>query len=176
MRRPQAAIPVTLALPLLLCHILATARGDEFRAVEHQRRTIYHSPQKPGFTSWVGAWTMPNADLMVSFTQATGPLEGRGQAPEDVRQRLNWPPEGHPAYDMTGLELLNVHLRSTDSGDNWQLVSADRFESCMNGVTNEAATALADGTILRGVWGFYLPYNPELPQTGYLQRSTDGAL
>lgn len=29
--------------------------ADEFTAVEHQRQTIYHSPQTPGFTSWVGA-------------------------------------------------------------------------------------------------------------------------
>jgi hypothetical protein len=43
----------------------------------------------------------------------------------------------------------------------------------MNGVA-EGETALADGTILRGEWGWYLPYNPELPQTGYLERSTDG--
>jgi hypothetical protein len=44
----------------------------------------------------------------------------------------------------------------------------------MNGVTGEAETALSDGTILRSVWGFYLPYNPELPITGYFERSTDG--
>ena len=35
------------------------SKGGEFMAVEHQRQTIYHSPQKPGFTSWCGAWTMP---------------------------------------------------------------------------------------------------------------------
>ena len=88
-------------------------------AIEHQRQTIYHSPQKPGFTSWVGAWTMPDGSLMVSFTQATGPVEGRPQAPKEVQQKLNWPPEGHPGYDMTGLDLRNVHLRSTDAGKTW---------------------------------------------------------
>jgi hypothetical protein len=76
---------------------------------------------------------------------------------------------------MTGLDLRNVHLRSTDTGKTWQQVSADAFQSCMNGITGEAQTALADGTILRGVWGYYLPYNPELPKTGYLQRSADGS-
>lgn len=177
MHRPQAATGMTFVLPLLLClGLLATARGEEFRAVDHQRRTIYHSPQSPGYTSWVGAWTMPDGSLMVGFTQATGPVEGRTPAPDDVRRRLNWPPEGHPHYDMTGLDLRNVHLRSDDGGDTWREVSADSFRSCMNGVTNEAATALADGTIVRGVWGFYLPYDADLPQTGYLQRSTDGSL
>jgi BNR repeat-like domain len=147
---------------------------DALSAVEYGRQTIYHSPQKPGFTSWVGAWTMPDGDLMVSFTQATGPTGGRPAVPKDVRQKLNWPPAGAPGYDMTGLDLKNVHLRSPDGGKTWKRVSADTFESCMNGVTGEAETALPDGTVVRGVWGFYLPYAKDLPRTGYLQRSTDG--
>ena len=28
------------------------ADEDQFSAVEHARRSIYHSPQTPGFTSW----------------------------------------------------------------------------------------------------------------------------
>ena len=117
---------------------------------------------------------MPDRSLMVSFTQATGPVEVRPQAPQEVRQRLTWPPAGQSGYDMTGLDLRNVHLRSHDAGKTWQPVSADGFKSCMNEVTNEAATALADGIVLRGVFGFYLPYDPDLPQTGFLQRSRDG--
>jgi hypothetical protein len=152
----------------------AANRGSMVAAVDHQRKSIYHSPQTPGYTSWVGAWTMPDGDLMVSFTQATGPVEGRPAAPKDVRLKLNWPPEGAPGYDMTGLEMRNVHLRSSDDGATWKEVSADAFKSCMNGVTNEAQTSLADGTILRGVFGFYLPYDAALSQTGFLQRSGDG--
>lgn len=166
--------PFALAVLLLMPPVAAPAEGVTFSAAEHQRQTIYHSPQKPGFTSWVGAWTMPDGSLMVSFTQATGPVEGRPPAPKEVQLKLTWPPPGNPGYDMTGLDLQNVHLRSTDGGKTWQPVSADSFKSCMNGVTNEAQTALADGTILRGVFGFYLPYNPDLPQTGFLQRSSDG--
>lgn len=147
--------------------------ADRFLAVEYQRQTIYHSPQSPGYTSWCGAWVMPDGSVMVSFTQATGPVEGRPMAPQEVQHRLGWPPAGHPGYDMTGLDMKNVHIRSTDAGTSWQLASADAFKSCMNGVTNEAQTALADGTVLRGVFGLYLPYNPELPQTGFLQRSGD---
>jgi hypothetical protein len=162
--------------------VLATVAGsgasrshaDAVLAVESRRETVYRSPQKPGFTSWVGAWTMPNGDLMICFTQATGPLRDRKRAPLDVQKRLNWPPAGAPQYDMTGLELKNVHLRSSDGGKAWKQVSADTFASCMNGVTGEAQTSLPDGTILRGVWGFYLPYDRDLPKTGYLQRSTDG--
>lgn len=154
--------------------LVATGRSDEWSAVEYQRQTIYHSPQTPGYTCWVGAWTMPDGSLMVGFTQATGPIEGRPPAPKDILHQLTWPPPGLPdGYDMTGLDLRNVYLRSTDAGKSWQLVSTDAFKSCMNGVTNECATALSDGTILRGVFGFYLPFDRDLPQTGFLQRSSD---
>lgn len=172
--RSMSLIRLVLAAFVVFAYV-PSARADKFSAVEHQRRTIYHSPQTPGFTSWVGAWSMPDGSLMVSFTQATGPVEGRASAPKEVQHRLSWPPAGHPGYDMTGLDLRNVHLRSTDSGKSWKEASADPFKSCLNGVTGEAETALADGTILRGVWGYYLPYNPELPKTGYLERSIDGS-
>ncbi len=154
--------------------VLRAGDAKTFHAADYARKTIYHSPQSPGYTCWVGAWTMPDGSLMTSFTQATGPVNGRAQASDEVKQRLNWPPAGAPGYDMTGLDLKNVHLRSADAGKSWQHASADAFTSCMNGVTGEAETALADGTVIRGVWGFYLPYNPDVPQTGYLQRSHDG--
>ena len=72
---------------------------------------------------------MPDGSLMVSFTQATGPVDGRPRAPLDVQQQLTWPPPGHPGYDMTGLDLRNVHLRSEDAGKTWRKVSADAFKS-----------------------------------------------
>jgi len=141
-----------------------------FRAEGHARKVIYHSPQTPGYTCWTGAWTMPDGSLMVSFTQATGPVEGRPKAPPEVLAKLNWTSD----YDMTGLDLRNVHLRSWDSGIMWAKVSEDPFKSPMNGITGECETARPDGTVLRGVWGYYQPYNPELPKTGYLERSLDG--
>jgi hypothetical protein len=169
------SLPFAMLVVVVLPGWIAGADGAECSAVGHQRQTIYHSPQQPGFTSWVGAWIMPDGSLMISFTRATGPIEGRPRAPQEVQRKLTWPPAGHPGYDMTGLDLRNVHLHSVDAGKTWQPVSADAFQSCMNGITGEAQTALADGTILRGVWGYYLPYNPELPKTGYLQRSADGS-
>ena len=170
--------PATWITPLAVwaCFLVTARAADEnFKVVEYEQRVIYHSPQTPGFTSWTGAWTMPDSSLMVCFTQATGRVEGRPRAPKEVQHRLSWPPAGRPGYDMTGLDLRNVHLRSRDSGKTWQQVSADPFKSCMNGITGLAQTALADGTILRGVWGYYLPYDPKLPKTGYLQRSADGS-
>ena len=141
---------------------------------DYARKAIYHSPQTPGFTSWVGCWIMPDKSIMVCLTQATGPIEGRPPGPKEVLTKLSWPPSGRPKYDMTGLDMRNVHLRSTDKGKTWTKVSADPFKSCMNGCTGQPEVALPDGTVLRAVWGQYLPYDPDLPKTGYLQRSHDG--
>ena len=145
-----------------------------FTAKDHSRKTIYHSPQTPGFTCWVGCWIMPDKSIMVCFTQATGPVAGRPRGPKEVLRKLDWPPAGRPDYDMTGLDMHNVHIRSTDGGKTWEKVSADPFKSCMNGITGQPELALPDGTVLRAVWGHYLPYDPDVPRTGYLQRSSDG--
>jgi len=71
-------------------------------ATDLQLFTIYHSPQTPGYTCWVGLWLMPDNTLMVSFHRATGPFKGRPHARKDVLQALAWPPAGRPDYDMTG--------------------------------------------------------------------------
>ena len=52
------------AIFILLC-ISQTADADSFVAVDHQRQTIYHSPQRPGYTCWVNAWVMPGDAIMV---------------------------------------------------------------------------------------------------------------
>src|SRR5205809_3746012 len=80
------------------------------------RKTIYHSPQKPGYTCWVGAWVMADSSLMTCFTQATGPVKGRGQAPEALWKKLGMPDRG---WDFTGLERRQVYLCSTDGGARW---------------------------------------------------------
>lgn len=171
----HAGLSRLVALWVALGLLLAEAYAEPaVTAVEYQRREIYHSPQKPGYTCWLGAWMMPDDSIMIAFTQATGPMSGRPKAPARIRKKLGWPPAGNDAYDMTGLDLRNVHLRSSDGGATWQQVSADPFRSCMNGITGECEMALRDGTILRGVWGHYLPFDPDMPQTGFLQRSTDG--
>src|SRR3954467_10128472 len=94
--------------------------GKAVEAREFSRKTVYHSPQMPGYTCWVGAWPMPDGSLLASFTQATGPIAGRPRAPAEVQTRLGWPPPKDPAgYDFTGLDLSNVYLRSIDLGATW---------------------------------------------------------
>lgn len=173
---PRRIVRISL-VAILFSFTISHIEAADYAAVGHERRTIYRSPSRPAFTSWVGAWLMPDGSIMTSFTQATGPVGNREKAPEAIRRKLNWPPadgEEFEQYDMTGLELRNVHLRSHDAGRTWEKVSEDRFKSCMNGVSGEAETALPDGTVIRGMLGLFLPFNPELPQTGFLQRSKDG--
>jgi hypothetical protein len=145
---------------------------------DFRRDFVYHSPQYPGYTCWTGLYVMPDESVMCCFTQATGPFRGRSRAPDPVRKALDWG-KGEDSetarYDMTGLDLQNVHLRSRDFAKTWDYVGGDHFQTCMNGITGECEVALADGSILRGVWGVYLPYN-EVPRNGYIQRSTDGGI
>ncbi len=166
-----------------LCAAVAASGADDssaslplkYIASDYTSTTIYHSPQSPGFTCWTGTWIMPDRSLMVTFTQATGPFKDRPRTDAKMLAAFpGWPPNGNPNYDMNGLDLRNVYLRSTDEGKSWNEVSSDPFRSCMNHSTGKAQVALADGVIVRAVWGQYLPFDDTFPKTGCLQRSHDG--
>lgn len=164
-----------LLAPLLLGALPALAIGAPatVTATEVERHVVYHSPQSPGYTCWVGAWVMPDATVRVAFHQATGPLSGRPKARPDVRAALGWPPPDHsPGYDMTGTAQEIVTLESRDGGRTWTPFASEPFGTPMNGIIGGFAV-LPDGGVLRTVWGMYLPYY-DVPQTGYVQRSDDG--
>jgi hypothetical protein len=173
----MATSALTRVLTTVCASVLCEAQtASKAGVTELSTRTIYHSPQTPGFTSWVGSWLMPGGKLMVSFHQATGPIKGRYRARADILHRLSWPPEGKPEYvnyDMTGLDMEAIHLESNDNGGSWQQVSSEHASTPMNGWTCEPEVATEDGTIYRAVWGQYLPFY-NVPQAGYWQRSTDG--
>lgn len=159
----------------LLLGLLNTNAGGapmKVTATDIDRRMIYHSAQTPGYTCWVSTWLMPDGTLRVAFHQATGPLQGRPRGRKDVLEALGWPPTGIPAYDMTGTIQEVITIESRDSGKTWSLFASEPFQTPMNGVYS-GYTVLADGTVLRTAWGMYLPYY-DVPQTGYVQRSTDG--
>ena len=149
--------------------------AKEMTATDVQRFTVYHSPQTPGYTCWVGTWLMPDETLMLSFHQATGPFSGRPHASQDILRSLSWPPGDGTllGYEMTGTIQEVIHLASADGSRTWEPVSSEPWHSPMNGCTCAAEVALPDSTIVRGVWGQYLPFW-DVPQTGYVQRSTDG--
>jgi hypothetical protein len=145
-------------------------------ATDVVRKTIYHSPQTPGYTCWAETWLMPDGRIMVAFVQATGPLEGRPRTRRDVLKKLNWALGEKPEevkYDMAGTSLELIYLASKDGGNTWEKVSADPGATPMN-TWVQGQRGLADGAIVRTVWGQYLPFY-DVPHTGYLQWSRDGA-
>ena len=173
--RSKCATTVTFSLALLAAVPTQAAGVTQVTVRDHSRRTIYHSPQTPGYTCWAGIWTMPDASVMIAFTQVTGPLGGwRQRAPREILKRMPTAQQDIPAYDMTGLVQENLHLRSTDGGETWARFSSDPFSSAMNGYSEGSVVVLADGTLLRACWGQSLTYCDVRP-TGFLQRSIDGA-
>lgn len=47
----------------------------QVKAVDYEHRQIYHSPETPGYTCWVGLWLTREGRLQCSFQQLTGPKE-----------------------------------------------------------------------------------------------------
>ena len=151
-------------------------------ATNYSRTQIYHGSQAaaylagdPSWTSWVGAWIMPNGDLMMSVTQ----LSGREKAVHN-----------NPApYNYTNLDVDVVYLRgvrATDGSGNvtWtKVVESDvsfttAADSGLGTHANNSPTtiALTDGSLIRRVYGWDYGAFPNMPGTTFLQRSTDGGL
>ena len=49
----------------------AYAKDFKGKLFNFEERQIYHSPETPGFTCWVGMWQMPNGPIQYEFTQRT---------------------------------------------------------------------------------------------------------
>lgn len=144
--------------------VVAAGAGRQLVAEHFQRRTIYHSPQTPGWTSWVGAWVMPDGSIMVSCTQAMGPVDHRAKT-----------------RSYAGLHVSVVYLRSTDGGRSWSQ-TADSDVSFGTGEHSGLGThannggttvALKDGSILRRVYGWDYNHFDLLPGTAFMQISVD---
>ena len=146
--------------------------GKSLFAEQYTRKTIYHSPQTPGYTCWVGAWIMPDKSFMATFKQATGPLKSRPRSIELLKEMgLD---SDNPGRDFTGLDLANIYLRSTDGGATWNKVSEESFPGPIDRPTwGGSHIALSDGAIMRAVDGSQLPLVPDLPRRIYFQRSYD---
>jgi hypothetical protein len=150
-----------------------------FEAVDYRHRTICHSPEKPGYTCWAQLWGMSDGSLMVTLTQATGPVQGRKRAPAEILHRMPSANQNIAGYDMTGLNLENVYLHSSNDGKTWEKVGSEPFASCMNSMLGGGIVTLANGSMLRNVWGQGLRGQDrvyaDVLETGFLQRSSDGA-
>src|SRR5215211_4829328 len=99
----EKCITIRVLIYLLALWLLPVSSTFAQNVIGHglKRKTIYHSPQQPGYTCWVGAWTMADNSLMVTFKQATGPLEGRPRS-TDLFQQMGIR-KIDPQRDFTGL-------------------------------------------------------------------------
>lgn len=74
-------LPGSLVFILLVLTVWSVYAAEEVfaavsvEATDYTRRTIYHSPETPGYTSWVGLWLTPDGRLQCSFVQKTGPKD-----------------------------------------------------------------------------------------------------
>jgi hypothetical protein len=164
--------PCLLLSAVSLLVFASSARAEPaWMAVGFTRKTIYHSPQKPGYTCWVGAWMMPDKSVMIGFTQATGPVKGRSQAPAELWKKLGMSDRG---WDFTGLNRTQIYLRSTDEGLHWTKTAETPFGGVgASAFAGGATIGLEDGTILRRVNGWDLMGEPNIPYTAFLQKSSD---
>ncbi len=131
----------------------ARCRGAELRveAIGHTTRVIYHSPETPGYTSWVGLWQLPDGRLRYDFLQLTGPRKK--------------PLATVPIFE------------SRDGGDTWTHVTDTPTEVVLSPegyltVSKDSGRGMAvlpDGTLVRPVWP---PVDEKA--SGYVERSVDG--
>lgn len=124
-------------------------------AIDHQVRTIYHSPETPGYTSWVGLWRLPDGRLRCDCRQITGPKD----KPDSTVPVLE-SADGGNTWNL--LTTVSKHSTADDPGS--QGIYAVSSDSC------RGMAVLSDGTLVRPVvW----PYGDE-QGSGYVLRSTDG--
>ena len=122
--------------------------------LDYTETVIYHSPEKPGYTSWVALALLGDGTLRCDFAQLTGPKD-------------------KPVLSTPVLE-------SHDQGENWVKVSGDTpaVPSAVGAVLHSypqgmilakpRLAVLRDGTLIRPAW------STDPSGSGYLQQSTDG--
>ncbi|MBU4399440.1 MAG: glycoside hydrolase, partial [Planctomycetes bacterium] len=126
--------------------------GAEVQAVDFKQKTIYHSPETPGYTSWVGLWQLPDGRLRCDFRQLTGPKE-------------------KPVSTVPMLE-------SRDGGETWTHLNPDAPAEAVkpraaHQTTNANCRGMAvlpNGTLVRPVWSAL----SDEKGAAYIDRSTDG--
>ncbi len=121
------------------------------KAVDFEERVIYHSPETPGYTSWVGLWQLPDGALRCDFRQVTGPKDNTVSAVPVLKSRdggVTWTDltAGSPTADLS-------------ASGGYALARS----SC------RGMAVLPDGTLVRGVWP-----SGDSNDSGYVERSLDG--
>lgn len=142
---------VALSLGSPLCLAQEPQHNVQIQVTDFVDRTIYHSPETPGYTSWVGLWQLPNGTLCCDFRQITGPKD----------------------KPVSSVPVLG----SKDGGDTWTVLTSTTPTAdlgMMGGytVSTDGCRGMAvysDGTLVRPVWP-----SSDMKDSGYVLRSTDG--
>jgi hypothetical protein len=142
-------VPVLIVLLVAAGTLEAGEPAFQGQVLEFQQKQIYHSPETPGYTSWVGLWLLPNGAIQCDFAQGTGPTEN--------------PVMGYPL------------LQSTDNGKNWTNLGENNGYSRGVAVLPDGTLVRPAETDKFGPFDIY----PKgiFARTNYffgIQRSTDG--
>jgi hypothetical protein len=117
--------------------------------VDYKDKVIYHSPETPGYTSWVGMLQLPNGALRCDFRQLTGP-------------------QANPISSSPKLE-------SKDDGETWSVISEGSSVGTGSGGIFQMSTDSLRGTVVLPDWTMVVAHWPsdDLNATGYTTWSTD---
>ena len=126
----------------------------QVQAVDFKEATIYHSPETPGYTAWVGLWQLPDGRLRCDFHQVTGP-KAKPVSTTPVLESRN----GGGAWTRANPDAPLEAAVSSGGG-----VFQVRKDSC------RGMAVLPDGTLVRPVWSTVSDEKGSV----YIDRSTDG--
>jgi len=134
-------LPCVLGIAAMPWTVLLAENGksnagpiESVEAIDYREKTLYHSPETPGYTAWVGLWQLPDRRIRCGFLQLTGPkgnTESHSPNMESVDGGQTWKMLPLPPTDFEsgrGMAVLNdgtlvrcapqIH-RSTDGGKTW---------------------------------------------------------
>jgi hypothetical protein len=126
---------LSFILSLSICGALQAAQ-PKVECSDFQTKMIYHSPETPGYTSWVGLGKTPDGKLLVSFLQQTGKppaVKGESIVLESSDVGKTWAPvkpDGYVGFQRVcailpdGTIVQGVGPSGSDSG--YILRSSDR--------------------------------------------------
>jgi hypothetical protein len=116
------------------------------QVVEVEAKTLYHSPETPGYTAWVGLWQLPDGTIQCDFEEITKPQD----------KELRYP----------------VVLETRDEARTWTRVPGDIPTGVCRGMAvlpDGTLVRPVQSLYCREGWS-------GIPEDagGYIQRSTDG--
>lgn len=130
--------------------------GPQVQVSGFDQRSIYHSPQTPGYTAWCTLWKTRERALRLAFQQVTRPVE----AP-DKRQNVTVL-LGSDDQGKTWMKLREVPARAGTHDQHGIYAAPASSSFCGHGMA-----VLPDGTLVTGLWA------GGDRRSGYIQRSAD---